>query len=122
VPSQNLIFSVAIAVGGYSPWVDVGAHPNSWTIHIVNPGTFTVEVSNEIPVPYTYTAQNPNSPRPSYPPYGPPANPGWVLPSAYILTSAGHALVISKADLDVKWVRVHQAVPGTTLAFLHVGK
>jgi hypothetical protein len=211
MPEQNLIYSTAIAnAAGDGPWVDVGGFPNGWTIHIVGPGSFTVEVSNEIPTPYSYTSQNPNISIPSYPPYGPPAtvtnynleshaiaatvtvthappagssfanrgvqfdagpqagaslmfspggpaspgtysvstsgvysfnatdvangfaillsytvttpNAGLVLGSPYILTSTGHALIIAKSDLNVKWVRVRQGTPGSTLAFLHVGK
>jgi len=75
VPYQNLIYSPTIAnAAGDGPWVDVGGHNSSWTIFITSySGTVSVEVSNEIPTPYTYTAQNPSEPRPSYPPYGPPA-------------------------------------------------
>jgi hypothetical protein len=110
-----------MATGGYGPWIDVGNYPNAWSIHVVNANGFTVEVSNQIPTPYSYTSQNPNSPLPSYPPFGPPTDAGVVVQSAYILTSGTQALVMSKSDLNVKWVRVHQATPGTTLAFLHVG-
>ncbi len=74
MPSQNLIYSPTIAnAAGVGPWVDVGGHNSSWTIFIESySGSVSVEVSNEIPTPYTYTAQNPSVPRPSYPPYGPP--------------------------------------------------
>jgi hypothetical protein len=183
-----------------------------WTIHVENGGSFTVEVSNEIPLPYSYTSQNQNVKIPSYPPYPPPqtivvytneshaiaatvtvshapaagstfvdsgvtfgsgpaagANlifvpsgfpgqgqysvnkatgvysfnaldviSGWpvllsysittpsagvLLPAAtYIIGSTPNQLVMAKSDLNVKWVRIRQATPGTTVAFLHVGK
>jgi hypothetical protein len=73
MPSQNLIYSSSIAnAAGDGPWIDVGGHGSEWTIHVQNGGSFTVEVSNEIPVP---TSPNPNMPsvqRSNYPPYGPP--------------------------------------------------
>jgi hypothetical protein len=218
MPSQNLIYSPTlngVSAAGAGPWVDVGGHPSSWSIFIQNySGTVTVEVSNQIPTPYSYTSQNPSSSIPSYPPYGPPqtitaysreshpiaatvtvthapaagstfkdfgvifgAGPlagtqvifapsgypavgqygvtaagvysfnaddvangyavllsyqittpssGVVLPAGstsgpYIWTDgSGNALVVSKSDLNVKWVRVLDSAK-LAVAFLHVG-
>jgi len=44
---------------------------------------------------------------------------GYYLPNP---PAAGHVLVVAKSDLNVKWVRIRQATPGTTLAFLHIDK
>lgn len=210
---QSLIYSASIAnAAGDGPWVDVGgARGSEWTVHVQNGGAFSVEVSNEIPVPTTPNPNMPGTLRAAYPPYGPPqsittytnenhaiattvtvthappagstfedmgvtfaagpqtgynlvyspggpgkpgtynVNPssgvysfnatdvangyavnlnysistpdaGVVLPAAYLIGSAPNQLVIAKSDLNVKWVRVRQAVPGTTLAFLHIVK
>lgn len=75
MPSQQLIYSLAIAnAAGDGPWIDVsGADGSSdWTVHIKNftSGT-TVEVSNEIPTPYSYNLVS-NVKIPSYPPYPSP--------------------------------------------------
>lgn len=42
-------------------------------------------------------------------------------PGNYIIVDStnNQALVIAKSDLNVKWVRVRQATPGNTVAFLH---
>lgn len=90
----DVIWSASIAnVNGDGPWVDVGQIGPNWTIQIINAGNFTVEVSNQINQPYSYTGQNPLIFIPQYPPNKPPLNITTFVNESHVVPSNGQVTV-----------------------------
>jgi hypothetical protein len=91
------------------------AAPGRYSVNLTT-GVYSfnaTDVTNGYAVNVNYTITTPSS--------------GFVLPAAsatgpWIYSSGTHALVVAKSDLNVKWVRVRQAAPSTTLAFLHTSR